>query len=51
MYHDPFCVSVSALLGKEQFVAFYLTGGTVTPTNSKEELWDREENAQCSLYN
>lgn len=49
VYHDPFYVSVSALLGKEQFMAFYLTGGTVTATNSKKDLWDREENAQYRL--
>ena len=49
VYHDPFFVSVSALLGKEQFIAFYLTGGTVTATNSKKDLWDREENAQYRL--
>lgn len=49
VYHDPFFVSVSALLGKEQFIAFYLTGGTVTATNSKKGLWDREENAQYRL--
>ena len=46
MYHDPFYVSVSALLGKEQFIAFYLTGGMVTATSSKKDLWDREGNAQ-----
>ena len=39
----------TALLGKEQFIAFYLTGGTVTATSGKKELWDREENAQYRL--